>query len=80
MNYERRANFEEKIPVKERQYSYYITDIKNMNETNADYNPPIIINNENNLISSQMRMSNIESRLTFYNLKYLNIKILIYLI
>ena len=63
MNYERRANFEEKIPVKERQYSYYITDIKNMNETNADYNPPIIINNENNLISSQMRMSNIESRL-----------------
>ena len=63
MNYERRANFEEKIPVNERQYSYYITDIKNMNETNADYNPPIIINNENNLISSQMRMSNIESRL-----------------
>jgi hypothetical protein len=63
MNYERRANFEEKIPVNERQYSYYITDIKNMNETNADYNPPIIYNNENNLISSQMRMSNIESRL-----------------
>ena len=63
MNYERRANFEEKIPVKERQYSYYITDIKNMNEINADYNPPIIYNNENNLISSQMRMSNIESRL-----------------
>ena len=63
MNYKRRANFEEKIPVNERQYSYYITDIKNMNETNADYNPPIIINNENNLISSQMRMSNIESRL-----------------
>ena len=63
MNYERRVNYEEKIPVKERQYSYYITDIKNMNETNADYNPPIIINNENNLISSQMRMSNIESRL-----------------
>ena len=63
MNYERRANFEEKIPGNERQYSYYITDIKNMNETNADYNPPIIINNENNLISSQMRMSNIESRL-----------------
>ena len=63
MNYERRVNYEDKIPVKERQYSYYITDIKNMNETNADYNPPIIINNENNLISSQMRMSNIESRL-----------------
>ena len=63
MNYERRANFEEKIPVNERQYSYYITDIKNMNETNADYNPPIIYNNDNNLISSQMRMSNIESRL-----------------
>ena len=63
MNYERRANFEEKIPVNERQYSYYITDIKNMNETNADYNPPMIYNNENNLISSQMRMSNIESRL-----------------
>jgi len=63
MNYERRVNYEEKIPVKERQYSYYITDIKNMNEINPDYNAPIIYNNDNNLISSQMRMSNIESRL-----------------
>ena len=63
MNYERRVNYEEKIPVKERQYSYYITDIKNMNEVNPDYNAPIIYNNDNNLISSQMRMSNIESRL-----------------
>ena len=63
MNYERRVNYEDKIPVKERQYSYYITDIKNMNEANPDYNAPIIYNNDNNLISSQMRMSNIESRL-----------------
>ena len=63
MNYERRVNYEDKIPVKERQYSYYITDIKNMNEVNPDYNAPIIYNNDNNLISSQMRMSNIESRL-----------------
>ena len=63
MNYERRVNYEDKSPVKERQYSYYITDIKNMNEVNPDYNAPIIYNNDNNLISSQMRMSNIESRL-----------------
>ena len=63
MNYERRVNYEDKIPVKERQYSYYITDIKNMNGVNPDYNAPIIYNNDNNLISSQMRMSNIESRL-----------------
>ena len=51
------------MPIKERQYSYYITDIKNMNEANPDYNAPILYNNDNNLISSQMRMSNIESRL-----------------
>ena len=64
MNYERRFNYQENRPIKERQYSYYITDINNMKENNTDYDAPIIYNNENNLVSSQMRMSNIESRLT----------------
>ena len=62
MNYERRFNYNDNRPIKERQYSYYITDIKNVDE--RDYNPPVTFNNDNNLISSQMRMSNIESRLT----------------
>ena len=64
MNYERRFNNQENRPIKERQYSYYITDINNRNENNADYNPPILYNNDNNLISTQMRIGNIESRLT----------------
>ena len=64
MNYERRFNNPENRPVKERQYSYYLTDINNRNENNADLNQPILYNNDNNLISTQMRMGNIESRLT----------------
>ena len=64
MNYERRFNNQENRPIKERQYSYYITDINNRNENNSDYNPPILYNNDNNLISTQMRIGNIESRLT----------------
>ena len=64
MNYERRFNNQENRPVKERQYSYYLTDINNRTENNADLNQPILYNNDNNLISTQMRMSNIESRLT----------------
>ena len=64
MNYEKRFNNQENRPVKERQYSYYVTDINNRNENSADYNPPILYNNDNNLISTQMRMGNIESRLT----------------
>ena len=64
MNYERRLNNQENRPIKERQYSYYLTDINNRNENNADLNQPILYNNDNNLISTQMRMGNIESRLT----------------
>jgi len=63
MNYERRYNYSDNIPTKERQYSYFITDIKKSNENYADNNVPKIYN-DNNLISNQMRMSNIESRLT----------------
>ena len=51
------------MPIKEGKYSYYITDIKNINDNNIDNSSSKFYNN-NNLISSHMRMSNIESRLT----------------
>ena len=64
MNYERRFKNQDNRPIKENQYSYYITDIKNSNENYSGNNIPKLITNSSNLISTQMRMSNIESRLT----------------
>ena len=64
MNYERRFKNQNNRPIKENQYSYYITDIKNSNENYSGNNIPKLITNSSNLISTQMRMSNIESRLT----------------
>ena len=63
MDYERRFKYQENIPTKERQYTYYITDLKNLNENNKETSPSKYYNN-NNLISNHMRISNIESRLT----------------
>ena len=63
MDYERRFKYQENMPIKEGKYSYYITDIKNINDNNIDNSSSKFYNN-NNLISSHMRMSNIESRLT----------------
>ena len=64
MNYERRLKNQDNRPIKEKQYSYYITDIKNSNENYSGNNIPKLNTNSSNLISTQMRMSNIESRLT----------------
>ena len=64
MNYERRIKNQDNRPIKENQYSYYITDIKNSNENYSGNNIPKLNTNSSNLISTQMRMSNIESRLT----------------
>ena len=64
MKYERRYNYSDNIPTKERQYSYYITDINKSNENYANNKVSKLYDNDNNLISNQMRMSNIESRLT----------------
>ena len=64
MNYERRFKNQDNRPYKEKQYSYYITDIKNSNENYSGNNIPKLNTNSSNLISTQMRMSNIESRLT----------------
>ena len=64
MDYENRCcNYTEKLPIRDRNYSYYM--INKINKTD-NYNPNISskFNNENdNLLSSNMRMSNIESRL-----------------
>ena len=64
MNYERRFKNQDNRPIKENQYSYYITDIKNLNENYSGNNIPKLNTNSSNLISTQIRMSNIESRLT----------------
>ena len=64
MNFERRFKNQDNRPIKEKQYSYYITDIKNSNENYSGNNIPKLNTNSSNLISTQMRMSNIESRLT----------------
>ena len=64
MDYENRCyNYTEKIPIGDRNYSYYM--ISKNNKTD-NFNPNIsnkFNNNNDNLISSNMRMSNIESRL-----------------
>ena len=64
MDYENRCyNYTEKLPIRDRNYSYYM--INKINKTD-NYNPNISskFNNANdNLLSSNMRMSNIESRL-----------------
>ena len=68
MDYENRhCHFSEKLPIKDRNYSYYMIN----NKTRKDYynnnystNPCINDeNNNNNLVSTNMRMSNFESRL-----------------
>ena len=64
MNYERRTRYQDNNKqIREGRY-YCITDIYNKNENYADNNIPKLYTNDNNLISNQMRMSNIESRLT----------------
>jgi len=58
MSYEKRfCNFSGTTPIKERNYSYYLLNNEN-EKTNSFLN-----NDNNNLISSNMRMTNIESRL-----------------
>ena len=64
MDYENRCyNYSEKVPIRDRNYSYYMI---NKNTKKDNYNPSFsnkFINNNDNLLSSNMRMSNIESRL-----------------
>jgi len=64
MDYENRDyNFTEKFPIRDRNYSYYMI---NKNNKTDNFNPNISskFNNTNdNLLSTNMRMSNIESRL-----------------
>lgn len=66
MDYENRTyNYSEKIPINERNYSYYMINNnakKDKFKTNYSNNFNCS-NNDNNLLSSKMRMSNIESRL-----------------
>jgi outer membrane murein-binding lipoprotein Lpp len=68
MDYENRhCHFSEKLPIKDRNYSYYMIS----NKTKKDYynnsclTHPCINdeNNNNNLVTTNMRMSNFESRL-----------------
>ena len=64
MNCERRNRYQDSSQIKEGKHTYYRTDINNKNENYANSNIPKLYTSDNNLISNQMRMSNIESRLT----------------
>ena len=58
MDYESRVyNYTEKLPIRDRNYSYYMINRNNKTD-NSKFN-----NTNDNLLSSNMRMSNIESRL-----------------
>ena len=58
MDYENRVyNYTEKLPIRDRNYSYYMINRNNKTD-NSKFN-----NTNDNLLSSNMRMSNIESRL-----------------
>ena len=66
MDYDNRIyNYSDKLNIKDRNYSYYLINNNNKKDKCiTDNRPPIQYNNDNNnLISSNMRMSNIESRL-----------------
>ena len=66
MNYENKVyNYSDKLPIKERNYSYYMINNKDKNHHNHNFSNSFNgSNNDNNLLSSNMRMSNIESRLS----------------
>ena len=64
MNCERRNRYQDNRQIKEGKHTYYRTNINNKNENYANNNIPKLYTSDNNLISNQMRMSNIESRLT----------------
>ena len=66
MNYENRDyNYSDKLPIKDRNYSYYMINNKAKRDYNHNFSNSCnsYNNNDNNLISFNMRMSNIESRL-----------------
>ena len=66
MDYDNRIyNYSDKLNIKDRNYSYYLINNNNRNNKSITDNRPQIqnSNDNNNLISSNMRMSNIESRL-----------------
>ena len=66
MDYDNKIyNYSDKLNIKDRNYSYYLINNNNRNNKSITDNRPQIqysVDN-NNLISSNMRMSNIESRL-----------------
>ena len=64
MNYGKRTRYQDNMQMREGKHTYCFTDIHHKNENYADNNIPKLYTNDNNLISNQMRMSNIESRLT----------------
>ena len=70
MNYENRTyHYSEQLPTRDRNYSYFMIDNRNIKENMTNINNPTMpsynnnCNDNNTLISSNMRMSNIESRL-----------------
>ena len=65
MNYQNKGyNYSDKLPINERNYSYYMIDNREKKDYNYNFSNSFNgSNNDNNLISSNMRMSNIESRL-----------------
>ena len=64
MNYENRIyNYSDKVPIKERDYSYYLINKSNKTHNENIKNIPYNNNDNTGLISSNMRMNNIESRL-----------------
>ena len=64
MDYENRHCYcNEKIPNKERNYSYYMVHNKNKKENIINNYSTVPNNNDNNLVSANMRMSNMECRL-----------------
>ena len=65
MNYQNKGyNYSDKLPINERNYSYYMINNREKKDYNYNFSNSFNgSNNDNNLISSNMRMSNIESRL-----------------
>ena len=65
MNYQNKGyNYSDKLPINERNFSYYMNDNREKKDYNYNFSNSFNgSNNDNNLISSNMRMSNIESRL-----------------
>ena len=70
MDYENRIyHFSEKLPIRDRNYSYFMINNGNIKDNLTNKNNSTMpscnnnSNDNNNLISSNMRMSNIESRL-----------------